>query len=278
MSPGETSNVPDNYSELKKRGTKKRRKSAERSFALAYDTGYDGKQSLAAASRPLAALVKIFDEFLFELDSDGRFLGVWSSSQTLKTGHQMDFIGRHAMEVLGEETFLPFSELFHRVIATRQSDGIEFPVDLEDGRHWFYASVLPVARRSGKAPSVSLVAHDVTLKKETEDKLRKSEALLAQAEQLVNMGIWEVDTVRRTVLGSDNLFRILGYDYRGCEIEIPKIAEHVHTDDAVEAQKRLEAAVRDGIPFEHDFRCTLPERGLRHLRARVFLSASLKDA
>jgi two-component system, NarL family, sensor kinase len=245
-------------------------KSAERYSELAYNFGYDGDQSLAAASRPLAALVQTFEEFLFELDADGRFLGMWSSRQALKTGRQMDFIGRHAMEVLGEEVFLPFSELFHRVIATRQSDGIEFPVDLNDGRHWFYARVLPVARRSGKPPSVSLLTHDITLQKKMEDELRKSEALLAQAEQLVNMGSWEVDTVRQTVLGSDNLYRILGYHYTGCEIDITKLAQNVHIDDAAEAQKRLEAAVRDGIPFEHDFRCTLPERGLRHLHSRGF--------
>jgi two-component system NarL family sensor kinase len=245
-------------------------RNAEQSFALAYNSGYDGSQSLAAASLPLATLVKAFDEFLFELDADGKFLGMWTSRQTSKAGRHAAFLGRHAMEVLGEEVFLPFSTLFHRVIATRQSDAIEFPVDLKDGRHWFYARVLPVARQPGKPPSVSLLAHDVTEQKKTEEKLRKSEALLAQAEQLVDMGSWEVDTVRRTVLGSDSLFRILGFDCRGGEIEIPKIARNVHTEDAVEAQKRIEAAVRDGTPFEHEFRCTLPERGLRHLRARGF--------
>ena len=262
--------MPRKTYEFNNQSRKRRTKGAVNSFGLPHASVHDRNESLASASRPLATLVKTFDEFLFELDIDGTFLGIWSSRQPLKTGRQMDFVGRHAMDVLGEEIFRPFSDVFHRVIVTRESDEIEFPVDLNDGRHWFYARVLPVARRSGKPPSVSLLAHDITLKKETEDKLRKSEALLAQAEQLVNMGIWEVDTVRRTVLGSDSLFRLLGYDYRGGEIEIPKIAEHVHADDALEAQKRLEAAVRDGIPFEHDFRCTLPERGLRHLRARGF--------
>src|ERR1700679_3012397 len=127
---------------------------SEHSCALAYNSGHEGNESLAAASRPLATLVKTFEEFLFELDADGKFLGMWSSRQSLKTGRQEDFVGRHAMEVLGEDVFLPFTELFHRVIATRQTDGIEFPVDLEDGRHWFSARVLPVARRSGKPPSV----------------------------------------------------------------------------------------------------------------------------
>jgi two-component system, NarL family, sensor kinase len=249
-------------------------KSAEPYSALPYNSGYDGKQTLEAASRPLATLVKTFEEFLFELDADGKFLGMWSSRQALKTGRQLDFLGRHAMEVLGEEVFLPFSELFHRVIATRQSDGIEFPVDLNDGRHWFYARVLPVARRSGKPPSVSLLAHDITTQKKTEEELRKHEALLAQAEQLVNMGSWEVDASMQTVLCSDNLYRILGFDHQGSRTDISKLGQNVHPDDVAEARRRMQAAVTEGTRFEHDFRCVSAD-GQRHLHARGF---PLRDA
>ena len=248
---------------------KRRAERAERIFALAYNSRYDGFKSLATASRPLAVLAKVFDEFLFELDADGRFLGIWSSRQPLKIGRQTDFIGRHAMEVLGEDVFLPFSEVLHRVIATHEADGIEFPVDLEDGRHWFYARVLPVGRTLGKRPSVSLLAHDITAQKETEDELRKSQALLAQAEQLVNMGSWEVDASLGTVLCSDNLYRILGVDHRKCENDRPNIAQNVPPDDVVEAQKRLQAAITEGTPFEHDFRC-ISAAGLRHFHALGF--------
>ena len=55
---------------------KRRAERAERIFALAYNSRYDGFKSLATASRPLAVLAKVFDEFLFELDADGRFLGI----------------------------------------------------------------------------------------------------------------------------------------------------------------------------------------------------------
>ena len=249
---------------------KQRVEGADRDFALAYDSGYNGDQSLAAASRPLAELVKTFDEFLFELDSHGRFLGIWSSSQVLKTERQMEFVGRHAMEVLGEETFLPFSELFRRVIATRQSDGIEFPVDLDDGRHWFYARVLPVARRSGKPPSVSLLTHDITTQKKTEDELRKSEALLAQAEQLVNMGSWEIDANLQTGRCSDNLYRILGLDCRGCDINLRKFMRNVHPQDAVSVRRDVQAAFLEGKAYEHDLRYISPKGGLRNLHSRGF--------
>ena len=236
---------------------------------------YDGNQSPAAASRSMAALAKTFEEFLFELDSDGRFLGMWSSRRAPKSERQLDFIGRHAMEVLGEEVFLPFSELFQRVIATRQSDGIEFPVELEDGRHWFYARVLPVARRFGKAPSVSLLTHDITTQKKTEDELRKNEALLAQAEQLVSMGSWEIGASLQTGRCSDNLYRILGFDYRGCEIDLRKFMRHVRPEDAVTVRRDVIAAIMEGKPYEHDLRYISPKGELRNLHSRGF---PLRDA
>jgi len=237
--------------------------------------GDDRNQLPAAASRSMAALVKTFEEFLFELDSDGRFLGMWSSRRAPKSERQLDFIGRHAMEVLGKEVFLPFSELFQRVIATRQSDGIEFPVELEDGRHWFYARVLPVARRFGKPPSVSLLTHDITTQKKTEDELRKNEALLAQAEQLVNMGSWEIGASLQTGRCSDNLYRILGFDCRGCEIDLRKFMRHVRPEDAVTVRRDVIAAIMEGKPYEHDLRYISPKGELRNLHSRGF---PLRDA
>jgi len=244
--------------------------SAEHNPTATDTSGCESKQPLAGASVPLAALVKTFDEFLFELDADGTFLGMWSSRRAPNSERQLDFIGRHAMEVLGKEVFLPFSELFQRVIATRQSDGIEFPVDLEDGRHWFYARVLPVARRFGKPPSVSLLTHDITAQKKTEDELRKSEALLAQAEQLVNMGSWEIGASLQTGRCSENLYRILGFDNRGSDIDLRKFMRHVHSEDAVTVRRDVIAAIMEGKSYEHDLRYISPSGELRNLHSRGF--------
>ena len=255
---------------LKNSATKRPKTPAGVPFGLAYSSGYNGSQSLAAASLPLASLVKTFDEFLFELDADGKFLGIWSSSETVTTARRMDFIGRHAMEVLGEEVFLPFSDLFQRVIATHQSDEIEFPVDLKEGRRWFYARVLPVARRFGKRPSVSLLAHDITAQKNTEDELRKSETLLREAEQLVNIGSWEVSADLRTGRCSDNLFRILRLDKHGSDIDLQAFMRRVQPEDAVKVRQDIRRAFAEGKPYQHDLRYTSPIGQQRNLHSRGF--------
>jgi PAS domain S-box-containing protein len=268
--------VPRKQREPNSLSSKRRSPSAAHDSIPAGISSFRSKHPLEAASRPLATLAKTFDEFLFELDADGTFLGVWSSSPVLTSAHRGEFLGRHAMEVLGEEVFRPFSTVFHRVIDTQQSDGIEFRIDSKDGERWFYARVLPVARRSGQPPSVSLLTRDITEQKRTEEKFRKSEALLAQAEQLVNMGSWEIDPQLRTVLCSDNLYRIFGFDSEGREIEMQELRRNVHPEDFIEGHRLLEMAISQGKPFEHDFRYALPDGGgQRNLHARGF---PLRDA
>ena len=263
--------VARKQSEPVNRSSGRRLESVDEDFTPPGISSFRSKHPLEAASRPLATLAKTFDEFLFELDADGKFLGVWSSSPALTSARRGEFLGRHAMEVLGEEVFRPFSPVFHRVIDTHQGDGIEFRVDSKDGERWFYARVLPVARRNGHSPSVSLLTHDITAQKQTEEKLGKSEALLAQAEQLVNMGSWEIDSQLRTVLCSDNLYRIFGLGFQGREIEMQELGRNVHPEDVQEARRRLERAFAQGIPFEHDFRYDLPGGGgRRYLHARGF--------
>jgi PAS domain S-box-containing protein len=246
---------------------KRRTRSVDNNFAPAGTSSHRPKPSLSAASRPLASLVKQFDEFLFELDADGTFLGMWSSSQNLANAPHTDYLGRHVLDVLGEQVFKPFGEVFHRVIATHQSEGIEFPVDLRDGRHWFHARVLPVARRVGKAASVSLLTHDITAQKDTEEKLRKSEALLAQAERLADIGSWEVGPNFESSVWSDNLYRILGVEPRESPVQLGTVMRNIPPESVTQIRKDLENALA-GKPFDHHVKYTLPDGSKRDLHVR----------
>ena len=253
--------------ESSKTHRKRRTRSVDNNPAPAGSSSHRPKPSLSAASRPLASLVKQFDEFLFELDADGTFLGMWSSSQSLANARHTDYLGRHAIDVLGEQVFKPFGEVFHRVIATHQSEGIEFPVDLRDGRHWFHARVLPVARRVGKAASVSLLTHDITVQKDTEEKLRKSEALLAQAERLADIGSWEVGPNFGSSVWSDNLYRMLGVEPRQSPVQLGSVMLNIPPESVTLIRKDLENAL-EGKPFDHDVKYTLPDGTKRDLHVR----------
>jgi hypothetical protein len=103
---------------------------------------------------PFVALVKTFNEFLFELDADGKFVSIWTSNEALFRERRAEFLGRRALEVLGGEIFHPFAKLFRRVIKQGVCEDIEFPVDFPAGRRWFQARVSAVGRGAKKSHSV----------------------------------------------------------------------------------------------------------------------------
>jgi len=157
---------------------------------------------------PFVALVRTFNEFLFELDADGKFLSIWTSNEALLRERRAEFLGRRALEVLGEEIFHPFSELFRRVINQGVGEDIEFPVDFPSGRRWFQARVSAVGRGAKKPASVCLLARDITQRRLAEEALRQQEALLMHAEQVTGTGCSEYDVRTGHRIWSRQLFRI----------------------------------------------------------------------
>jgi PAS domain S-box-containing protein len=215
------------------------------------------KRLFSVASNPLAALLKALNEFLLELDVNGAFLGMWGLQEALLYGHKTGFPDRQALDIRNEEVFRPFRKLFQRVIKTRKSEDIEFPIDLAGERRWFRARVSAVSPDVGKAHSVALLAHDITAHKKMEERLQKQEALLAQAEQLANIGSWEINANSEFALWSDHLYRMLGFAPQESPVPLAQVWRMAHPDDVAISRKHLREAATLGEPFEHDMRLTL---------------------
>jgi PAS domain S-box-containing protein len=208
---------------------------------------------------PFVALVKTFNEFLFELDADGKFLSIWTSNEALLRERRAEFLGRRALEVLGEEIFHPFSKLFRRVIHQGACEDIEFPVDFPTGRRWFQARVSAVGRGAKKSHSVCLLARDITQRRLAEEALRQQEALLMHAEQVTGTGCWEYNVATRQCVWSDQVFRIYGFDPKNGVPSEETMFEMIHPDDRERVRAVLHSAVQRCSPFESEGRYNLPD-------------------
>jgi PAS domain S-box-containing protein len=208
---------------------------------------------------PFVALVKTFNEFLFELDADGKFLSIWTSNEALLRERRAEFLGRRALEVLGEEIFHPFSKLFRRVINQGACEDIEFPVDFPAGRRWFQARVSAVGRGAQKSHSVCLLARDITQRRLAEDALRQQEALLMHAEQVTATGCWEYNVETRQCVWSNQVFRIYGFDPKNGVPSEETVFDMIHPDDRERVRGIHNSAVERCSPFESEGRYNLPD-------------------
>ena len=92
---------------------------------------------------------------------------------------------------------------------------------------------------------------DVTVAKETERKLRRSEAYLAEAQRLSHTSSWAWDVRRREfVYRSPEVYRLFGFDPEQDDVSLQAFRDRIHPEDR---RPNIEAA-RAGYPGENGLR------------------------
>jgi diguanylate cyclase (GGDEF)-like protein/PAS domain S-box-containing protein len=143
----------------------------------------------------------------------------------------------------------------------RRKDGSSLDVE---------ASAMVIPYCDGEA--VCCVIHDVTERKASEEKLRKSKAGLAEAQRIAHLGNWEWDVKTGEVLWSDETFRIYGYEPQGFVPTFEKLMEVVHPDDRDLVRQNLDGALYEGEPYDFEHRIVRPngEERVLHRQAQLY--------
>jgi PAS domain S-box-containing protein len=102
-------------------------------------------------------------------------------------------------------------------------------------------------------------------RKEAEEKLRSSEAFLAQGQRISQTGSWHWDVATGTVGWSEEHFRIFGFDPEKTESSYKLFVETVHPEDREFVARALDEAVRDKSDFDLEFRIALADRSIKHV-------------
>jgi PAS domain S-box-containing protein len=126
----------------------------------------------------------------------------------------------------------------------------------------------PLRDDAGNFAGVIALVQDVTEKKRAEEKVRRSEALLAEAERLAHLGSWERDVSRNVVTWSEELFRIFGLQPGEFGATYEAFLHRVHPEDRARVATAAARALQDHLPLEHSFRIVRPDGVERVVHAR----------
>ena len=101
----------------------------------------------------------------------------------------------------------------------------------------------------------------------TEERLRQSEAQLAEGQGLTRTGSWTWNVATGQLRWSEEHFRILGFDPAQGEPSFEEAIGRVHPDDRPALLQTLEKAVADRSEFADRFRIVLPDGSIRRLES-----------
>lgn len=104
-----------------------------------------------------------------------------------------------------------------------------------------------------------VLAATVAERNQAESSLRASEASLANAQRIAQLGNWDLDRNTQQLRWSEEIYRILGERPGTFEPSLEAFLEYVHPEDRELVKTSIEAALFQQQPYSIDYRLVLPD-------------------
>ncbi|MBV9127286.1 MAG: PAS domain-containing protein, partial [Verrucomicrobia bacterium] len=126
-------------------------------------------------------------------------------------------------------------------------------------------SKFPILDASGNVAFICGICIDITERQQAEERLSKSEARLAKAEQLAHLGSWDWDVSTDLVSWSEEMFRLVGHSPRKEPVDFQFSLACVHPEDRARYSELTARAIQHGQPYVCECRVVRPDGTVRML-------------
>jgi len=149
-------------------------------------------------------------------------------------------------------------------------EGEGWRVRKDGSRFWAETVLAPLRDDEGHLIGVASIIRDITERKRAEEELGKREALLAEAENLANIGSWELDLRTGRMNWSPQLYLILGYSVAETTPTFAEFARLIQLDLDDEMLKRPPRPASHRYPIESVVPWELNDGRVRILHTRAW--------
>ncbi len=151
----------------------------------------------------------------------------------------------------------------------RQLDNVLRFVTANGDERLFHSRAVVLTDETGHAVRVRGMSQDVTERKNREDELRENQSLLAHAEELANMGSWELDVEKQTMKWSEHFYRMLGLEPETAPLSHARALEMVHPDDREKAIRTGNEMLSRGASADNVLRFVTANGDVRLFHSRA---------
>src|SRR3984885_14596927 len=185
---------------------------------------------------------------------------------------QFDRTTKPTLEFIVQRTHPEDRAAVQRTIDRASVDGNDFDHEyrllMPDGTVRYLHAVAHGARDASGGIEFVGAMMDVTAAREAEQKLRRSEAYLAETQRLSHSSSWAWDVRRREfVYRSAEVYPLFGFDREKGEVPMQAFRDRIFPDDRRRSAEVTSRAIREKADFEVDFRIALPDGSIKRVHS-----------
>lgn len=109
---------------------------------------------------------------------------------------------------------------------------------------------------------------DIAERKRTEDQLRRSKALLTEAQEVARIGNWNWDIPTNIITWSDQMYRIFGIAPQEGPMPYETFLNLIHPEDRDDVNRITQKVLKDHQPFDHERRIVWPDGTIHVYQSR----------
>ncbi|WP_372724053.1 PAS domain S-box protein [Immundisolibacter sp.] len=180
-------------------------------------------------------------------------------------------IGQRVDSLIVPEHRYAFNALTARVLAG-ESGNLEFEiVGLKGTRRWLETHAVPLHDETTGGISLLGVSSDISSRKQGQADLLEKQQALSEAQRIAQVGSWSRRLDTRTIVWSDETYRLYGVSPEQFVPEPEAVMALVQAEDRPLMRAWLEACFAKQEPADVEFRVTHPDGQVRMLSGRGML-------
>src|SRR5450631_3724718 len=219
------------------------------------------REELEAALEKYTKLYDFASVGYLTLDRDGIIRDLNLTGAGFLGGSRSHLIGQRFGHFLAVIDCQAFTSFLGTVFTNQIKETCELTL-LNKEKQPLIVQVEAVAAESGQECLVAF--SDITERKLTYEKLRKSEQEFAEAQRLVQLGSWHWDSTADIITGSEEFYRIFGMNFSSYE-EFVKL---VYPDDRERVNNTFQDTLERQMPYDIYYRIVHPDETIRIIHAQ----------
>ncbi|HEY8402107.1 MAG TPA: PAS domain S-box protein [Cytophagaceae bacterium] len=154
---------------------------------------------------------------------------------------------------------LEFNREFFRLLKEGKSVEQEYRLRSREGEwRWIYSKIASFKWSKDKKPQQILgVSRDITKLKLAEEKIKKSEMLLKEAQEMAHVGNYEWNINNNLIEGSDELYRIFGVSPEVGPVRVEMLKKFSSSREWEELEQQARQAAETNTAFAYEQRIVL---------------------